>query len=105
VLKADVWQHVAAVVEHGKGVTLYIDGQPVAQKDNAGDLYQNSQELWIGRDAWGGAPPDTTQPGYFPGAIDEVKLWARPLSAAEIAAEAAGLRRGEGTRHRPESFS
>ena len=88
VLKPDAWQHVAAVVKHGQGVTLYIDGKPVAHKDNPGDLYQNVQELWIGRDAWGGAPADTGRPGYFPGAIDQVKLWARPLSDAEIAAEA-----------------
>jgi hypothetical protein len=88
VIKAGEWQHVAAVVESGRGVTLYVNGQAVARRANAGSVAQNDQSLWIGRDAWGGIPADTSRPGYFSGAIDDVKIWARPLTAEEVAAEA-----------------
>lgn len=89
VLKAGEWQHVAAVVEEGKSVVLYVNGEPVATRELQGQkLATNEQALRIGWEAWGGDPPDAAVPGYFTGLIDEVKIWARPLSAEEVAKEA-----------------
>jgi len=79
---------VLAVVEEGKGVTLYLDGKPVARKDTAAKLAQNDLDLWIGKKAWGGRPQDAWIPGHFAGAIDEVKIWSRPLSEDDIRGEA-----------------
>lgn len=87
-IKADEWQHVAAVAESGKGVVLYRDGKEVARKDAATGICTNSEPLVIGREAWGGKGGDPRAPGYFAGGMDEVKIWARCLSPEEIAAEA-----------------
>jgi hypothetical protein len=89
VLKAGEWQHVAAVVEEGRAVTLYVNGRLVAHRDLQGQkLASNDQALRFGWEAWGGDPPNANTPGFFTGLLDEVKIWARPLSAQEIAAEA-----------------
>ncbi|MFV1968190.1 MAG: LamG domain-containing protein [Pirellulaceae bacterium] len=83
----DRWQHVAAVIEQGKGVTLYIDGKSVARKLVAERLIQTDQDLWIGCDAWGGRPADVKTRGYFLGALDEVKIWSRALSKTDLQTE------------------
>ncbi|MCX7599240.1 MAG: hypothetical protein N2512_10315 [Armatimonadetes bacterium] len=83
------WQHVAAVVEEGKRVTLYLDGKEYAAREVPGArLATNDHALRIGWEAWGGDPPKGETPGPFHGLIDEVKIWARPLSAEEVASEA-----------------
>jgi len=87
-LKPGAWQHVAAVVEEGKGVVLYLGGKPVARNAHAAKLVQNDLDLWIGKEAWGGRPEDSQIPGHFAGGIDDVKLWSRALSEAELRAEA-----------------
>ena len=87
-VKAGEWQHVAAVVEEGKGVTLYLDGKPIATRENAAKLAQNDLDLWIGKEAWGGDNRDPQIPGGFKGAIDDVKLWSRALTEDEIRREA-----------------
>jgi len=84
-IKAGVWQHVAAVVEEGKGVTLYLDGKPIASKVSDKPLAQNDEDIWIGKEAWGARKEDSNIPGCFTGAIREVKLWSRALSPDEIA--------------------
>ncbi len=93
-LKAGEWQHVAAVVEEGKGVTLYLNGKAIARKENAAKLAQNDLDIWIGKEAWGADPKDAAIPGYFTGSIDEVKLWTRALGEVEMdkEAELKGLR-------------
>lgn len=82
------WQHVAAIVEEGKGVALYLGGKAIARRDNAAKLAQNDLDLWIGKEAWGADPKDSSIPGYFTGAMDEVKLWTRALGEEEIRKEA-----------------
>jgi hypothetical protein len=87
VLESDAWTHVAASVEAGLGVTLFVNGDQVAHLDNAGRRVMNSEPLIIGREAWGGDPPDARTPGFFQGRIDEVKIWTRSLTADEIRTE------------------
>lgn len=86
-VKESEWHHVAAVVEQGKGVTLYVDGKAIATKDNAADRVMNNEPLIIGREAWAGV--NMVHEGCFlKGLLDEVKIWGRALPAAEVLAEA-----------------
>jgi hypothetical protein len=88
-LKAGEWQHVAAVVEQGKGVIIYVNGQEIARKENPADRVMNPEPLIIGREAWAGVNM-VHEPCFFQGLIGEVKVWGRALTAEEMATEAAG---------------
>ena len=84
------WHHVCAIFQSGGGVvnsSLYQDGQLVA----IGNTYTGTF-----------SPTTTTSPlcigardnaghSLFPGLIDDVRLWTRALSAAEIAALASNI--------------
>ena len=70
-------------------MTMYCNGQPLATHAvPETPLCTNDQRITIGYEAWGGDPARGETPGNFVGAIDEVKLWSRPLSAEEIATDA-----------------
>jgi hypothetical protein len=79
----DQWHHVAVTVDRGQssGGTCYIDGLFVAAFDPTEQQRSvtNAHPLRLGRrsDANG---------GFFAGRIDEVELFSRELTAAEIAA-------------------
>ncbi len=88
VVKPGVWNHVAAVVEEGKGVTLYCNGQAVARRESRLKRTYNHEPLVFGREAWDGAA-NAHHPCYYQGLMDEVKIWARPLAAEEVQAESA----------------
>jgi hypothetical protein len=81
------WSHLAAVVTQGKGVTIYCNGQVVGEKENTGTHVGNLEPLVFGRDAWGGLPNQQDPPAFYLGLMDEVKLWARALTPAEVQAE------------------
>ena len=87
-IKEGEWNHVAAVVEQGKGVTIYVNGQPIATKENAAGRTMNMEPLIIGREAWGGDGPGH-DPCWYRGLMDGVKIWGRALSPAEVRADAA----------------
>ena len=96
-IQPDCWQHVAAVIEQGKGVKLYIDGRLEAENPVVDRLIQTDQNLWIGCDAWGGRPADVKTRGYFIGSLDEVKIWSRALSETDLQAEVSAANRSGGT--------
>ncbi len=74
------WHHWVCTYEAaGRTRTLYRDGVQVAQ-DTAGAHYQGTGPLYIGR-AFEGI--------YFDGALDDVRIYPRALSALEIQALAA----------------
>ena len=79
-LKADAWQHVAAVVRRGgKNISrLYVNGYQVAKGDiGAANLDNAKLNLILGR----------VQDGQqYAGEIDEVRLYQRALGEAEIQA-------------------
>lgn len=79
VLKPKVWQHVAAIVRRGANeAKLYVNGYAVARGTiEAADLDNSELDLHIGQ---------TPQQGPFRGEIDEVRLYRRALSEAELQA-------------------
>ena len=86
-VKAGEWSHVAAVVEEGKGVTIYVNGQPVATKENAAERVMNMEPLVLGREAWAGVN-QVHEPCWYQGLMDEVQIWGRALTADAVQAEA-----------------
>lgn len=79
VIREKQWQHVAAVVRRGtKEVRLYVNGFAVAKGQmSAANLDNPRLNLQIGRVQGSGA---------FHGQIDEVRLYRRALSEAELQA-------------------
>jgi hypothetical protein len=77
-LSVSRFYHVAAVVTTG-GVTLYLDGSPVADVTNAsiGTAMQNTTAKIGARNPGEGFP--------FEGWIDDVQVYSHALSGAEIA--------------------
>lgn len=90
-VKENEWTHVAAVVEQGKGVTIYVNGAAIATKENAAERTMNMEPLIIGREAWAGENM-VQEPCWYKGLMDEVKVWGRALTASEVKAEAAAIR-------------
>jgi len=78
------FRHVALTYDYAsRRAGLYLDGELVQQQDCAnlaGQLLTHG-DLYFGYKRNG-----TDAPGYFPGLIDEVDLYGRALSAAEIRA-------------------
>lgn len=74
------WQHVAATYD-GSVARFYVDGVEVASRPVA--MFGLGQYWRIG--AYGPG-----HEGYFEGLIDDVKIYSRPLSPAEIAADRDG---------------
>lgn len=87
-IKEGEWTHVAAVVEQGKGVTLYVNGQAIATKHSTAERTMTLEPLIIGREAWGGVNLQPT-PCWYQGLMDDVKIWGRALTPAEVQAESA----------------
>lgn len=81
-LTVGTWQHLAVVLGPGAGGTLYLNGVPVTT--NVGVTLRPVDlapmpNLWLGRSQSAGSP-------HFDGQLDEVRIYDRALSAAEIAA-------------------
>ena len=74
-LTLGVWQHIAGTYD-GSTFTLYIDGAAVASTSRSGSIATNLDSLTLGN--WTGGPRP------FDGSMDEVRIWNRALSAAEI---------------------
>lgn len=79
------WVHVAGVFQPSVGVTIYVDGVQVSANtsDPPAAVPAMPQELRVG--VRGDGDPTT----YYRGAVDDVRLYARALSASEIAQIAA----------------
>jgi hypothetical protein len=83
-LQPGVWIHVASVYD-GAEMRIYQDGVEVISMPKTGLLDQNSSvPVWIGNN------PANPVSKPFDGLIDDVRVYHRALSAAEIAALASG---------------
>ena len=94
-LPNNTWSYVVATYD-GSNLRLYVDGTVVDTTPATGVISTNNLLWTIGRFADSGS-------SYFAGAIDEVKMYSRALSANEIKAEynagAAGSAAGPGAGH------
>jgi hypothetical protein len=77
-LPTNTWTHLATTFD-GATLRLFVDGVQVASRAATGALLTSASPLRIGGNAvWG---------EYFAGDLDEVRLYGRALSAAEIQAD------------------
>jgi chitodextrinase len=74
-LTANTWAHLAATYD-GATMRLYVNGVQVASRAQTGAIATSTNPLQIGGDSLYGQ--------YFAGRIDEVRIYNRALSAAEI---------------------
>jgi len=74
------WHHVAAVLTLGQGVSFYIDGSLSSTQALNLTSVKSGTPLQIGLNPW------TAYGAYFTGSLDEVRIYNRAVSAAEIAA-------------------
>ena len=81
VLVAGVWQHIAAVVNTSGTdiVTFYVNGVAQGSGNLANSSFTNANPLMIGQKGYDGSSVVN-----FNGLIDEVRIYNRALSAAEI---------------------
>jgi hypothetical protein len=77
-LALGTWTHVAETWD-GSTVRLYIDGAEVANQPAAGSLAANAGQLKIGGSSTAGQ--------FFNGLVDEVRVFNRARTAAEIASD------------------
>ena len=95
------WSHVAAAFEPGSGLTVYVDGQPAGHTDADGAIMPApNSDLRLGAIPAPAKPSNLyrehgTLPGWFSldGIMDELKLHAQALSAGEIQAAFAAVKR------------
>ena len=87
------WTHVAAVYDPATGVSLYIDGKPAGKLPLTGDfVLPRDTPFRIGRNLIDLPPialvrPKASFPALysFDGILDDLRIYDRPLSSAEIA--------------------
>jgi hypothetical protein len=73
------WTHLLATYDSGADqMRLYVDGVQAAEGIHR-DAWAAPGVLTIGRSQWSGLPSD-----YWPGAVDDVRVWNRLLSDVEI---------------------
>jgi hypothetical protein len=77
-LAANTWSHLAATYD-GTMLRLYVNGVQTASIAQTGSIATSTNPLQIGGDNIFGQ--------YFQGLIDEVRVYNRPLSQAEIQAD------------------
>ena len=75
VLPVNAWTHLAATYD-GTTMRLYVNGVQVASRPQTGNIATSTNPLQIGGDSIYGQ--------YWSGRIDEVRVYNRALSAAEI---------------------
>ncbi|MFD3335972.1 LamG-like jellyroll fold domain-containing protein [Streptomyces sp. NPDC058700] len=79
----NAWHH-AVVTAHGDTQTLYLDGNQVATKTGVPVNHGSNSRSFIGAGfaaSWPYAPADVS---HFTGQIDEVSVYHRPLTAAQV---------------------
>jgi hypothetical protein len=72
------WHHLVATAASGGELALYVDGEPKGTRAIDGPLYTGPGQTWIGRS------PGQDRP--LNGAVDDVRIYDRVLSPAEVTA-------------------
>lgn len=73
-----IWQHVAGTYSGVNGAKVYVNGVQVGSNGTTGRGSTKATKFTIGAHYPGGSA------GYFPGTIDEVRVYNRALSASEV---------------------
>jgi chitodextrinase len=77
-LPLNVWSHLASTYD-GATLRLFVNGTQVGSLASTGNIATSTGDLWIGgNNVWS---------EWFSGAIDEVRVYNRALTAAEIQAD------------------
>jgi uncharacterized repeat protein (TIGR01451 family) len=85
-ISTNQWHHIAGTYD-GSTIALYIDGALASSTAHTGTISSNSGFLSIGsEDGRTGTCPACVGTRYYKGLIDEVTIYDRALSAAEIQA-------------------
>ena len=80
-LTNSIWQHVAASYDRGSGLArLYLNGAQVTQSNLGSFTPRTLGRVLVG----GGTQYSPTSPSAFGGYLDEVSLYSRALTAAEV---------------------
>jgi hypothetical protein len=77
-----VWYHFTAVVDD-RSLTLYVGTESRATTTMSAPLAPGDPTLYIGR--WSRSDVDVNNPGFFGGVIDDVSIFARALTAENVA--------------------
>jgi hypothetical protein len=77
-LPVNVWTHLAATYD-GTRLRLFVNGVEVGNRNVSGTIRASSGPLRVGG--------NTIRADFFAGRLDEVRVYARALSAAEIRAD------------------
>ena len=81
-LNDDEWHHLAFVRDQkAKKARFYVDGTLISEKDDKTQEINSGQSIWVGE----------YLKRYYKGLIDEVKIWNRALSAAELDQSRSGV--------------
>ena len=75
--KIGQWYHFAGTFD-GKTLRVYVDGELEGETPNNSPITPSDLDFWIGGDDFG-RPTD-----HFPGKIDEVRIYEKALSRANI---------------------
>jgi Concanavalin A-like lectin/glucanases superfamily/Chitobiase/beta-hexosaminidase C-terminal domain/Viral BACON domain len=74
------WHHVAAVLTLGQGVSFYIDGSLSSHENDNISSNSGGAALLIGNNGW------ADYGNHFTGSMDDVNIYNRALTAAQVAA-------------------
>lgn len=77
-LNSGAW-HFVVLTYDGSEIKAYVNGNLIASRSVEDSFGVNSSDLYIGKDM-----PETTE--YFSGAMDDLRIYNRALSAAEVKA-------------------
>ena len=79
----DSWTHLTGVFDaSSRQLTLYVDGAHAETKTRIGTDWHGGGNLRVGHGPWGGANAQSP----FRGSVDEVELYDRAVSGAEVRA-------------------
>ncbi len=76
-LQPNTWQHVA-LVRDDESLKVYVNGTLIDEKSNDGSITYTNHSLRLG--AWGNGGR------HWNGSINELRIWNRPISQAQIQA-------------------
>lgn len=88
-LQSGTWYHVAATLDAGK-LTVYVNGSPEGTPANNGSTQLSNDGVPMRLGATAGQMGWQTPCCFFDGLIDELAVYSKPLSGAQITQAKAG---------------